>query len=636
VDCQLFQIDDPENDGEREMLNFLSRLPPDYFVYRELKIDSTFRQKTKGLKKRQPDFVVAAEDIGVVSIEVKDWNLRRNRYQWENQEKIIKVEPDGSHKRLDNPFYQAETYQYALMDLLKKQTQKRPFVSSLVAFPTLPRDRFYNQIGNRNLLENPQNRFYLDPDRTVFKDQMSDCMLEPQRLLQSLVEKNDNFRSGSEDSIRQTKECLLPSSFRIGDYTRRQEAKENLKTLTQEQQEWVFDLSDDTNYLMDVAGSGKTNCLISKAMHVVDTQSENEDVRILLTTYSEDLAENIERIFRHKMQSREERSAYREYIDVKGLEQLKEAIVFHGTYGTEELREFRESESSEDYRNLLQEEAIQTVAENHSNWSVFTHIFVDEIQDLDNQDLELLSLLSKNDNYFLVGDFGQKIYERSQDLKQVGIEPSRAQLPKTYQMHRTPQHIAQLATRFVFGDERLKREFRRQGYLEDPTYPNQGDQLPMLEREDDPIQATVERVKDFLLGGPSGITYQAADMMVIAPSSKRTPQREALEANGIACVEGESKQGDQLNVVDFRQAKGLEKEVVIIHGIEDLYRKAENENLFGSSLDKKKSKRRLRRILYVALTRSLEQLIVFYQDRRMLVIEELVSLSNSIRDEATA
>jgi superfamily I DNA/RNA helicase len=89
-------------------------------------------------------------------------------------------------------------------------------------------------------------------------------------------------------------------------------------------------------------------------------------------------------------------------------------------------------------------------------------------------------------------------------------------------------------------------------------------------------------------------------------------------------------------VVDFREAKGLEKEVVIVHGIEELYRKSENEMLFGDSTAYRKTKRRLRRILYVALTRALEKLFLFYHDGQMPVIRELIELSDRIRETELA
>jgi hypothetical protein len=621
MECQVFQIDDPTNDGERDVLNVLKRLPTGYTIYRELKLDSSRRQKEAGIQKRQPDFVVVAEDVGVVAIEVKNWNLRRNEYRWRDQHKVERVDSNGTVTGITNPIHQADTYKYALMDQMDDV-----FVSSLVAFPRITRNHFHNRVANRDLFNNPNTRFYLDPNRTIFKDQMDRYFMEPEGLLREMIRRDERFFRSSGKAIYQAKERLLPSKFRIGDYAERQAIREEIKALTQQQQEWVFDLSSESGYLLDMAGSGKTNCLISKALHLVDAKADSERLNILITTYNDTLVDNIERIFEHKMYSRDEQRDYRRYIDIKGVDALKEAVIKQG-YDVEDLSEYRAGKSPETYRKWLQEEAINLVFQLYDDWNLYTHVFVDEIQDLDTSDLQLLSVLNEGQEFFFVGDFGQKIYERKQSFTEAGISTDHIELPKSYQMHRTPQHIARLATEFVWNNDRLKREFEDAGYQKKPGFPNASDQLPELERTRVPVAATVERIQDLQIGGPSGIAYRLDNIMVITTASTIEEQREALEEAGVSTTDS-----DGVRVVDFREAKGLEREVVIVHGIEELYRESENDMLFGGSLAYRKTKRRLRRILYVALTRPLEQLIVFYHDGQMPVIRELVGLVDRIRE----
>lgn len=75
--CQLVQTSklNDSNRAEREMLEFLTNLPAEFFVYRELKITPAYEEKLNGLTKQQPDFVVVGPDVGLVAIEVKDWNI---------------------------------------------------------------------------------------------------------------------------------------------------------------------------------------------------------------------------------------------------------------------------------------------------------------------------------------------------------------------------------------------------------------------------------------------------------------------------------------------------------------------------------------------------------------------------------
>lgn len=620
----VVQIEDPKNRGEREMLNFLTRLPEEeYLVFQELKLDSSFHQKTKGLKQRQPDFVVVGRDTGVLSIEVKDWNLVENQYVWRDQREIKKIDRHGNDVILDNPVHQAQTYRYALEDLLD-DLHERPWITSVVAFPRLTWTQFRNQVENKEVFDSPQSRFYLDPDRTIFKDEMSEHIRNPERVLKQVVQVDDRFRRSSGEAVYESKEKLLPSSFRIGDYKQRQEEKQELKMLTEKQCEWVFGLEGDENYLLDVAGSGKTNCLISKALHIVDTADDPSDIHILLTTYSPDLTQNIQQIYNHKLASRDEKRRYNESITIKSLQALKE-LVLRRAYGLEDLGEERADRSFSEYRNWLQEEALQAIAENHEDWAIFSHIFVDEVQDLDGRDLVLLSLINEGESYFFVGDFGQRIYDREQDFESIQIDPDKAELPKTYQMHRTPKNIAKLATRFVTGDRRLEREFEQKGYTDTPEFPNQSEQLPELEYQTDPVQATTERIKSLLRGGPSGAVYRTDEIMVITTADRVEAQRESLEEEEID-VGGE----DGVEVVDFWQAKGLEMEAVFVHGIEDFYRTSQNETLFGGTKEKKKNSRRLRRILYVALTRPLERLTIYYEDQNQSAIDELLTIASDV------
>src|SRR4051794_35289835 len=103
--CRVIQtIATFNNEAEREMFRLLRGLPEGYFVYRELKLDAIPADKLRGVEQKQPDFVVVAPELGVMSIEVKDWNLDNNVYEWRDQYQILRT-PLGSTKPepLTNP-----------------------------------------------------------------------------------------------------------------------------------------------------------------------------------------------------------------------------------------------------------------------------------------------------------------------------------------------------------------------------------------------------------------------------------------------------------------------------------------------------------------------------------------------------
>ena len=75
--CHIIQHQDSDNLGEKAMFAFLKALPENYTLYSELKINVGYNKRVKHLVQKQPDFVVVGNEVGIVSIEVKDWNLDR-------------------------------------------------------------------------------------------------------------------------------------------------------------------------------------------------------------------------------------------------------------------------------------------------------------------------------------------------------------------------------------------------------------------------------------------------------------------------------------------------------------------------------------------------------------------------------
>ena len=70
------------NKGEEAVLDWLRGLPDSCYVYRELRISLSETNE------RKPDFIVVSKELGVICIEVKDWNLDSNTYIWKNQQVV--------------------------------------------------------------------------------------------------------------------------------------------------------------------------------------------------------------------------------------------------------------------------------------------------------------------------------------------------------------------------------------------------------------------------------------------------------------------------------------------------------------------------------------------------------------------
>lgn len=623
--CRLIQTAKPggANPAERAMLGFLQNLPEGYFVYRELQITPEYEKQVRGFQKKTPDFVVVAPQVGVLAIEVKDWDLTRNTYEWLDQYKVrVTDRVTGGVREIGNPVAQADAYLHALMD---RVAGLGVFVTSLVAFPTVSKADFRNRLESVEVLQNPQAKFYLDLSRTLFREDLDRYMARPERLLTQIVEKHPKFRAASPTQVERVHERLLPSSFRIGDYTDRQRNQKRLKMITEEQQRWIDGLDASQNYLLDVAGSGKTNVLISKAMRLVEAAGEGALPRILITTYSRNLETNIRRIFEHKIADSPIRARYQDAIVIQSIPAVMEQIVM-AVLGVSTIDQYRvPGEPWEAYEERLRADVEGILRSESDHFRRFDHVFVDEVQDFDDFYLTVADYLCRSRSFFFVGDIGQKIYERDHSPQCLGFVRGQVEMEKTYKMYRTPRYIAELATQFILRDPLSRSEFAERGYTGEFKYPNILRNTAEILYSPEPEHEIAARTRAFLDGG-----YADPDLMIVTSEVRLQDAEAALRAASIRYVVGEPEHGDAVSLVTFMDVKGLEKEVVLVSGIEDLYERSKPQAMFDDEEVRYRKELLSRRKVYVSLTRPLEQLIVYYRLGSNRFISELLEINHAI------
>lgn len=631
MSCRIVQTLPPHNEGERRMLAFLKRLPAHYTLIGELQVNTSFYREVEGQEKKTPDFVIIATDVGVLSIEVKDWNLNDYIYVWENQYELTKRDRRTNEVRgegIKAPNKQVDDYLHGLQSLVRHgldlNTARQLWVSSVLAFPLLTRTAFLDGVVNRQLLTGPQGRFYADLDRILFKEDLDRHADHPERLLCEIVRRDHRFKQASEGAIYRVNELLVPSKCRIGGDEKLQQARMRLEVLSEQQSRWAFSLDPDENYLLDVAGSGKTNALISKAMHLAD-QARGQPPATLITTYNRNLEQSLRRILREKIG--DSSSGRYGAIQVLSVPTLLELIIKRG-YGDDALREICRAARGEDaYLGCLLKEAIGVIREAPEQFRRFDHVFIDEIQDFSNDFLRIVKQFAKGSSFFFVGDIGQKIYRRSYDLERLGLTLNRKELEKSYLMYRTPRYIAELATRFILADSQMKREFKAYGYDQNFSYPNTLAHGAELSRTTDQVGEVAVCIRKLLESTYPGGEHQ---ILVVASPERLEATRAALERVGIACRIGEEVTSDAVVIVDFRDSKGLEREVVVVLGVEDLYHEQSEQALFDEPSDRWEKESLDRRKLYVALTRATERLYLFYSDRTHPFVGELCDLNDHI------
>ncbi len=623
MNCYVIQTErlNEAQRAERALFDCLCRLPEGFFLYRELKVSPTYAEQVRGLREAKPDFVITAPAVGVLGLEVKDWNLDANEYRWANQYDVVVTNRQGEKRSIDNPAHQAARYQNALRELLR---DTGVFVQCLVAFPRLTRQEFLNKFSDIAVLSNPQSRFFLDLDRTLFKDDLDQNPLQPDQVLVSLARKLPNFHGSTPQEIEAVNKRLMPTTFIVGDYSIRQQGFARLKVVSEEQIRWISGVDAARNYLLDVAGSGKTNALVSRAVHLVDHEQQGSPLRILLTTYSENLENNIRRIFEHKiLESGERKSVYRDAITIICLPRLISEIVKSKDAS---LASREPNETNAAYEERLKEWAATIVEEAKQAYARYDYVLIDEIQDFDDTHLFILTELCRGKRYFFVGDVGQKIFERTHDLRRHGIITAEVELDKSYRMYRTPKYIAELAVEFVTSDPYVRHEFEQKGYRGRFVYPNELEALPVLEHSTTPHKAIAERVSSLI-----SRDYTERDILVVTSAARLEEHRQALIRQGVRCSTKEPSGTEQaVMLTDFEASKGLERDVVLVSGVEDLYERSCPEGLADDEELRARKESLSRRKVYVALTRTIEQLYVYYSKAENRFVNDLLEINRQL------
>jgi hypothetical protein len=230
-----------------------------------------------------------------------------------------------------------------------------------------------------------------------------------------------------------------------------------------------------------------------------------------------------------------------------------------------------------------------------------------------------------------VGDLGQKIYQREHDLKRIGILKKDVELPKSFKMYRTPMYISMLATQFIYKDLYTRREFENSGYKGNFDFQNKLDNAAVILKSLNPEKDIADKIESLKKGG-----ILDEDIMIITSSEKIKKLEDVMMNAGIPVSRGETEEGGSLVIVDFMNVKGLEKDVVIVYGIEDLYHSSKDEGIFDSEDEKNIKERLSRKLIYIALTRTIEQLYIYYTDSLNPYISQLISINKNIEDKRQA
>ena len=570
----------------------------------------------------------------------EDWNLRHNIFKWPDydQYNILKIDEHGHEKLIRNPYAQAAEYRNAIIEILKSELgQQAVLVHGFVAFPKLARAEFENTFvrGEGGARRHVQERFLLDIEHTIFGDMLDRHWDSPLALLK-LFARLDRAAPYMEGEVVQTVSTLIPPKLRVGDLSVHARGYEKLLLMDEQQQKWAF--SDEVmgkNYMLDVAGSGKTNILLSRAMHLVNKHFGSPGFRVLVLTYSEPLALDLRRLLNLKIekQSSPDAPRYLQTIEIRHIAELMENIlVAHlGAAGAEAWRTHvkRQLSTPDDYLEIKLPEKCQDVLyKQGERFRQYDYLLVDEVQDFSDFFLDVaLRLLKKRGNVFMAGDIGQKLFDRSLNLSELELVEDRIRIPASYQMYRSPKYIARLAWSFLRRDPFIAYELQQQGYQEKIKPKNEMMTRPVFKwiaTSEELLNAVCEHIADSV-----SYSIRPEQVLCIALPDTLKALHSMLVARAIpVCWANEISSGERKVILaEFTMSKGLEREYVFILDIDRLPDGSlSSASMFQTTEVLEQEARRSRIKIFVALTRAIREVFLYYTQAHSRPIRELLDL----------
>lgn len=266
-----------------------------------------------------------------------------------------------------------------------------------------------------------------------------------------------------------------------------------------------------------------------------------------------------------------------------------------------------------DHEQLVAQ-AIDAIRDNSGQPHEFRSILIDEVQDLTELDVILLSTLRTpaserladvENGLFLAGDGAQSIYKRGFALKRAGVDVigRSVSLKKNYRnTHEILTAAFNLVSEYEFSDTD-EDDFRRPSL---PDFAKRHGERPLLlqcQSSQDEVEAVARQVYTLLAMGQT-----AGQICIIAPQQRlREEVRTALVAKGITIAELRQDidyESDNVKISTIESAKGHEFAAVFIMGLVEGV--LPHQNVQPHEVSREASR------LYVAMTRARESLYISY------------------------
>lgn len=565
---------------------------------------------------KEPDFILFSDEVGLVIFEVKDWALKQIR---EADPQWFRLNMGEAVEQRKNPLKQARTYQDALMDRIKDDGRlvskeqrhhgnpKIP-ISCGVVFPNINKYE-YEQQGLDDVITTKEVFFWddLHPESDLCRDQSGRCFCEalarkfqPRFAFRLTREEHDYLRQ----LIFRTVKIELPE--RRGDYA---EKTERLRVLDHNQEAIARKFDGGHLIILGPSGSGKTVILVHKAAFL--KQYNPAIRRILFLCYNITLTNYIKRMLSDK----------RVGLGADGVG-VYHFFEFCSKILGEEVH--FEKEGGE-YYDLIVEETLSRLKSQPVKYDA---VLVDEGQDFSDDMYKVVTaLLNPHTNNLTIAlDEDQNLYARKASWKQLGIQ-ARGRTQRLRWVYRNTIEIAGFAGRFI---SKTSAQTEPKNLELFPDFFAFHGPAPVIERFEG-LDQVISYVTDEIFSLVERGEYPLSEIAVVYArkswgdeAAQALPKmfEDALIAKGILCRWASedylSKRSydittNSVTISTIHSTKGLDFACVFLVGLDSL----EPDGW---------SKRQLRNLAYVGMTRARHQLYIPYVKENDLVSELLFSL----------
>ncbi|MBW2031055.1 MAG: ATP-binding domain-containing protein [Deltaproteobacteria bacterium] len=559
-----------------------------------------------GTPDKGPDFVLFGTKLGLLALEVRDWNIHDILSHTPTH---FKIRTGETTKTVDNPDKKARECVRTLVELLEEEpaaTSQPQFladgaripVGRMVAFPNI-RNHEYADRGLRWII--PPERALLRDDVMVggeilqdktgsaFFDRVSSCM--PFKL--------ENLSSSATDSLRDRiwRDTQIEIPMRKGAGKVRFQGQ--VRAFDEAQARMARRLGPGHWIIKGPPGSGKTLVLVHRCCQVHKYDAKKE--KILFVCFNIALASYIRKLIREK--------------GVDPLRERTHVLHFYDLCSKVLQKPIHYENEGSDYYEGVVKESLGRVSRGRSPFGPFDVIFVDEGQDFGKEMMKiLLGLLRLGGDLLIALDSYQDLYGTKVSWKSLGVNAAGRTrvLDKVY---RNTVEISQFTQRFIGNEPEECHQFS----LLPQDHAIRGDIPEMRQFADN------EAIEDFLVTDIAESTdkeeYKGSEIAIIYDDKIYTPDgftydnralpmriRDKLQAHGIpfywVSQDARAKEmyditADRVSLISIHSSKGLDFDLVYLVGIDRIrptYR----------------TRKPLLNLVYVAMTRAKYRLVIPY------------------------